>query len=137
MLPFLAFQHLLSVLVVVFIYLNYKALLTCVEIIELWLSKKKIIRWEALSSLQLDINQFIDSDWLILTYWYRLVWLNDLSCLTIIRKNEHPGRIWLRKSDFVRFSPHPYARTQQSLPHLWAAINVTFEKSIFISSAGW
>ena len=26
-------------------------------------------------------------------------------------------------ADFVRFRPHTYTRTQQSLPHLWAAIN--------------
>ena len=26
-------------------------------------------------------------------------------------------------ADFVRFRPHTYTRTQQSLPPLWAAIN--------------
>ena len=28
-----------------------------------------------------------------------------------------------RFADFVRFRPHTYARTQQSLPPLWVAIN--------------
>ena len=29
-----------------------------------------------------------------------------------------------RLADFVRFRPHTYARTQQSLPPLWPAIKV-------------
>ena len=52
--------------------------------------------------------------------------LDDLTCLTIIRKNENTvGGSGLKKSrfaDFVIFRPYTYARTRQFLSPLWTAI---------------
>ena len=38
----------------------------------------------------------------------------------------------LHLADFVRLRPHTYARTQQSLPPLWAAINNSIEIYQFV-----
>ena len=90
----------------------------------LWENKKILgYKW----TLQLDK---IDS--LISIGLYRwladinlFVWLDDLACLTIIRKNESGDDLLNKGSNFayfVRFRPYAYTGTQQSLLPLCVAI---------------
>ena len=100
-----------------------------VENIESWciIEKQKLIGWK--STLWLDkINWLISIGKYWLTRWYQLIWLDDLTCLIICVQTKTLWEDMLNKSssfaDFVRFCPHTYARTQQSLPPLWAAIKL-------------
>ena len=60
--------------------------------------------------------------------WYQLVYLNDLTCLTIIRKSKTPWEDLVNKNssfeDFVSLHPYTYTRTQEFMLQLWAPISM-------------
>ena len=95
---------------------------------ELW-DNKKILGWKSTPLLD-KIKLLISIGSYPLTCRYWLVWLDDSTCLTIIHKNETPWEDLVSKgsnfADFVRFRPHTYTRTQQSLPPLWVAISISY-----------
>ena len=92
---------------------------------------KKIIRWK--SALWLD-----KIDLLILTCWYRLVWLDDLTCLIIICKSENTWLIRAQNfANFVRFRPHIYTRTQQSLSPVSLAAIISLFNFCSILHINW
>ena len=88
---------------------------------------KKIPGWK--STLWLDkIDSWISIGLYQLTRWYRLALLDDLTCLTIIRKKKTSWDDLVNKKssfvDFVRSCPYTYERTQQFLPPFSAAIKI-------------
>ena len=54
-----------------------------------------------------------------MTRWYRLVLLDDLTCLTIILRTKTPWEDLVNKdskfADFVRFRPHTYLHTHSTI----------------------
>ena len=57
-----------------------------------------------------------------MTRRFRLIWLDDLTCLIIISKNENMWEDMVNKgssfADFLRFRPHTYARTHSTISEI-------------------